>query len=123
MNSTERVEAAAHAAADRLAAALRDETGLFPVTLTETADRIAKETGAVFEHQDVGLMLRDKMAKPYADALYGIGAIGRIAATVSGFRPHHRSPLDMTWRAGALHRSLKELRNFLSPMTRTEIAP
>lgn len=71
---------AAHALAQQLADPLRDETGLFAVTIDEVADRIAQ--GRKVEHQVVPARARDQLNKVYGDALFGIPDVGRIAGPV-----------------------------------------
>ena len=72
------LEARAHAAADQLAAALRDETGLFGVTLREAAGRIEQQAGVHFEYADVALKERDGVVAGYGDVLWSIPEVGRI---------------------------------------------
>lgn len=75
-------EARARAAAEQLAAALRDETGLFSVNLAEAAARVEQQTGVKFEHGDVPINERKAFVKEYADALWTIPEVGRIAGPV-----------------------------------------
>jgi hypothetical protein len=72
------VDARAHALADRLAAELAGETGLYGVHLTEAARRIAEGSDVKLETADVRPMHQDDLVEPYARALYAIPEVGRI---------------------------------------------
>jgi hypothetical protein len=72
-------EARAHALADRLAAELAGETGLYNVHLTDAAKRMAAGSDIQLETADVKPTHQDDLVAPYAAALYAIPAIGRIA--------------------------------------------
>ena len=76
------LDARAHALADRLAAELAGETGLFNVHLTEAAGRIASDSGVKLETADVKPTHRDDLVAPYAAALYAIPAVGRTSPAV-----------------------------------------
>jgi hypothetical protein len=88
------IEARAHALANRLAAELAGQTGLYSVHLIEAAHRIAKDandandaTGAggaggsdvKLETSDFRPAHRDDLVKPYGDALYAIPEVGRTS--------------------------------------------
>ncbi len=73
-------DAAARAAAQRLADALREERGLYPDHVLAAAERVAQ--GQRFENANVGLMDAPRLAPPYADALFALPEIGRITAPV-----------------------------------------
>ncbi len=79
------LDAKAHALADRLAAQLAGETGLFNVHLTSAAERIADGAGVKLETADVKPTHHDDLVDAYAAALYAIPAVGRIS-------PAFRSP-------------------------------
>lgn len=74
------VDAKAHATAERIAAALRNETGLFPIDMNAIADRVA--AGAKLSEQVVKLLPADGLEKPYSDALFAIPAIGSTAGPI-----------------------------------------
>jgi len=76
------LDARAHALADRLAAELAGQTGLYGVHLTDAARRIAAGGDIKLDTSDVKPMHRDDLVEPYARALYGISEIGRIAPAV-----------------------------------------
>ena len=76
------VDARAHALADRLAAELAGQTGLYGVHLIEAAKRIARSS----EHSDIRLDTadyrpahQDNLVAPYAHALYAIPEVGRAS--------------------------------------------
>ncbi len=71
------VDAAAHALADRLAAELTGQTGLYNVQLTEAAARIDAGTTIKLEHADVRPTHRDDLVDEYSHALYAIPAVGQ----------------------------------------------
>jgi hypothetical protein len=75
-----RADAAARALAAQIAGALAGEAGLFPVHLRETADRLARGSGQRVTHGDFRPATREALVPPYADALFGIAEVGRIAA-------------------------------------------
>jgi hypothetical protein len=79
-NAPPEVEVAARALAEKIAAALAGETGLFPVHLRETADRIAAGSGQKVTHADFRPATREALVPPYGSALYSIPEVGRIAA-------------------------------------------
>jgi len=74
-------DAAARALAEQIARALADETGLFPVHLKETGERLAAGTGFTPEHAVVPMNAREGLVAAYADALFAIPEVGRIAPT------------------------------------------
>lgn len=76
------LEARAHALADRLAAELSGEAGLYNVHLTFAAARVAADEGVQLETADVRPMRQDDLVEPYAAALYAIPEVGRIAPAV-----------------------------------------
>jgi hypothetical protein len=73
------LDARAHAQADRLAAELAGETGLYSVHLTDAARRVAAGGDVKLETADVKPTHRDDLVEPYARALYAIPEIGRIS--------------------------------------------
>jgi hypothetical protein len=75
-------DARAHALADRLAAELTGQTGLFGVHLSEAAQRIAAGSEVKLETADVRPTHQDDLVAPYAKALYAIPEVGRIAPPV-----------------------------------------
>ncbi|HSS01864.1 MAG TPA: hypothetical protein VLM79_32625, partial [Kofleriaceae bacterium] len=76
------VDARAHALADKLAAELAGETGLFGVHLSEAAKRIGAGSDIQLETTDVRPTHQDDLVAPYAKALYSIPEVGRIAPPV-----------------------------------------
>ncbi len=72
-------DAAARALAGRIAAALADETGLFPIHLDETARRLAAGSGLTVEFATTEVLPRANLVNSYADALFTIREVGRIA--------------------------------------------
>jgi hypothetical protein len=91
------VDARAHALADRLAAELADQTGLFGVHLSDAARRIAQGSGAELETLDFRPAPRDQLVEPYAQALFAIPEIGRAS-------PAFRTPWGwdvVVWTAGS----------------------
>jgi hypothetical protein len=76
------VEARAHAAADRLAAALADQTGLFGVHLADAAHRIAEGSDARLETADYRPAPRASLEDAYAAALFAIPEVGRASPAV-----------------------------------------
>jgi hypothetical protein len=73
------VDAAAHALADRLAAELTGQTGLYNVHLTEAAARIDAGTAIKLESADVKPTHHDDLVDEYARALYAIPAVGETS--------------------------------------------
>lgn len=73
------LDARAHALADRVAAELAGQTGLYPVHLTDAARRIAAGSDIKLDTADVGPTHQDKLVEPYARALYAIPEVGRIS--------------------------------------------
>jgi hypothetical protein len=81
-------EAAARALAERIAAALAGEAGLFPVNLREIAERIAADdlrqrprgAGLRVVHGDLRGASREGVVPPYGDALFAIPEVGRTSA-------------------------------------------
>lgn len=71
-------DAAARALAEKIAGALERETGLFPVHLRETADRLAAGSGLHLAHGEFRAATREGLVPPYADALYAIPEEGRV---------------------------------------------
>jgi hypothetical protein len=71
-------DAAARALAEQIAGALERETGLFPVHLRETADRLAAGAGQRVTHGEFRAATREGLVPPYADALYAIPEEGRV---------------------------------------------
>jgi hypothetical protein len=70
-------DARAHALADRLAAELAGQTGLFGVDLSDAATRIAAGSDVKLDTADVRPMHHDDLVASYAKALYGLPEIGR----------------------------------------------
>jgi hypothetical protein len=75
-------DARAHALADRLAAELAGEPGLYDVHLTDAARRIAAGTDLQLETADVKPTHQDGLVEPYAQALYAIPEIGQCSPAV-----------------------------------------
>jgi len=73
------VDAAAHALADKLAAELAGQTGLYNVHLTEAAARIDAGTTVKLEYSDVKPTHRDDLVDEYSHALYAIPAVGQAS--------------------------------------------
>jgi hypothetical protein len=76
------LDARAHALADRLAAELAGQTGLYNVHLTDAARRIAASSDIKLETADVRPMHQDDLVDAYAAALYAIPAVGRVSPAV-----------------------------------------
>lgn len=76
------VDARAHALADRLAAELAGQTGLYNVHLTEAAQRLAQGSDIKIESLDVKPMHQDDLVDEYARALYGIPEVGQTSRAV-----------------------------------------
>ncbi len=75
------VEAKAHATIEAIAAALRDETGLFPEHMFAIADRVAP--GVSLEKEPtIKPMLAAALETPYGSALYAIPEVGRTSGPV-----------------------------------------
>ncbi|MBA3393187.1 MAG: peptidyl-prolyl cis-trans isomerase [Deltaproteobacteria bacterium] len=72
-------DAAARALAERIAATLADETGLFPIHLDETARRLAEGTGLTVEFAPTDVQPKETLVDSYGDALFAIREVGRIA--------------------------------------------
>jgi hypothetical protein len=112
----EAVEARAHALADRLAAELADQTGLFGVHLSDAARRIAQTIGAELETLDYRPAPRDQLVDAYAAALFALPEIGRAS-------PAFRTPWGwdvVVWTGGspARERSRDEVAAELFPELR-----
>jgi hypothetical protein len=76
------VEARAHALADRLAAELAGQTGLFGVHLADAARRIAQGSGAELETTGFRPATRDQLVDEYAAALFAIPEVGRASRAI-----------------------------------------
>lgn len=76
------LDARAHALADRLAAELASEAGLYSVHLGDAARRIVAGSDIKLETADVKPTHQDDLVAPYAQALYAIPEVGRIAPAV-----------------------------------------
>jgi hypothetical protein len=76
------LEARAHALADRLAAELAGQTGLYGVHLTAAAQRIAAGSAIKLDTGDVKPTHQDGLVAPYAAALYAIPEVGRSSPAV-----------------------------------------
>ncbi|TMQ11555.1 MAG: hypothetical protein E6J90_34600 [Deltaproteobacteria bacterium] len=110
------LEDKAHALADRLAAELAGQTGLFGVHLFDAAQRIAAGTGVVLDTSDFRPAPHDDLVDAYAAALYGISEVGRAS-------PAFRSPWGwdvVVWTGGntARERSRDEVVAELFPEVR-----
>jgi hypothetical protein len=75
-------DAAAHAVADRIAAAVAGQTGLFSVDLLDVATPIAAAAHVPLEHAEVGGRPQRWFDKPYGEALYALPEVGRASAAV-----------------------------------------
>jgi hypothetical protein len=73
------LDARAHALADRLAAELAGETGLYSVHLGEAARRVAAGSDIKLETADVQPTDRARLVDSYAAALYAIPEVGRVS--------------------------------------------
>jgi len=73
------VEARAHVLAERLAAELAGQTGLFGVHLAEAAKRIAQGSGIELDTADFRPAHHDDLVESYAAALYAIPEVGRAS--------------------------------------------
>lgn len=90
-------QARAHALADRLAAELAGQTGLFGAHLSDAARRIVQGTGAELETTDFRPSPRDQLVDEYATALFAIPEIGRAS-------PAFRTPWGwdvVVWTGGS----------------------
>lgn len=110
------VEARAHALADRLAAELAGQTGLFGVHLSDAARRIAQGSSAALETTGFRPATRDQLVDEYAAALFAIPEIGRAS-------PAFRTPWGwdvVVWTGGspARERSRDEVAAELFPELR-----
>ncbi len=76
------VDAEARALAERLAAALAGQTGLYHVHLTEAANRIAAGSSIKLETAEVTPTAADRLVAPYAQALYALTDVGQATAAV-----------------------------------------
>ncbi|HET7506062.1 MAG TPA: hypothetical protein VFK02_33815, partial [Kofleriaceae bacterium] len=76
------IDARAHALADRLAAELASQTGLYGVHLVEAARRIAAGSDIKLDTADVRPLHQDDLVPTYATALYAIPEVGRISPAV-----------------------------------------
>jgi hypothetical protein len=76
------LDAKAHALADRLAAELAGQTGLYPIHLIEAAARIDAGSDVKLESADVKPTHQDDLVAPYAAALYAIPEVGRTSPAV-----------------------------------------
>ncbi len=81
-DATPEVEATAKALAEKIAAALAGQVGLFPADLKETAERLGKDTGLKLDIQDVKASAQSSLDAPYAEALYTVPEVGRITGPV-----------------------------------------
>jgi hypothetical protein len=75
-------DAAAKALAEKVAAAVANETGLFGVNLRETATRISAGSGLTVEAVDVKATQRSRLDPVYGDALYALPEVGRASGAV-----------------------------------------
>ncbi len=74
------VDAAAKAAAEKIAAALAHETGLLGPSLTALAEQAAP--GVKIDHQDVPAYRAGALDQSYAETLFGLKEIGRASGAV-----------------------------------------
>jgi hypothetical protein len=65
--------------ADRIGAALENETGLFPSHVSDTANRLAAGTGLKVTTADFRPATREALVPAYATALFSIPEVGRVA--------------------------------------------
>lgn len=74
-------EAAAQALAERIAASLAGESGLFPAHLREAAERESAGAGAGLRVaiDQVPAKTREGLVPPFADALFAIPEVGRVS--------------------------------------------
>ena len=72
-------EARAHALADRLAAELTGQTGLYGVHLAEAARRIDEGSGIKLETEEVPPSYQARLVDAYGAALYAIPEVGRTS--------------------------------------------
>jgi hypothetical protein len=110
------VEARARELADRLAAELAGQTGLFGVHLSDAARRIAQGSGAELDTTAFRPAARDQLVDAYAAALFAIPEIGRAS-------PAFRTPWGwdvVVWTGGspARERSRDEVAAELFPELR-----
>jgi hypothetical protein len=73
------VEARAHALADRLAAELAGQTGLYGVHLGDAARRLDGAAGIKLETANVPPNYRERLVDSYGAALYAISEVGRTS--------------------------------------------
>lgn len=73
------IEARAHALADRLAAELAGQTGLYGVHLGDAARKLDGGAGIKLETADVPPSYRERLVDDYGAALYAIPEVGRTS--------------------------------------------
>ena len=115
-NAPAEVDARAHALAERLAAELAGQTGLFGVHLADAARRIAEGSGIELNTSDFRPAHHDDLVESYAAALYAIPEVGRVS-------PAFRTPWGwdvVLWSGGveARERSRDEIVAELFPELR-----
>jgi hypothetical protein len=76
------LEDKAHKLADAIAAATAGETGMFPITLKEIADRVAAGTGFTPDVAEVPNRDHSGLDGSYGDALWAIPEVGRTSRAV-----------------------------------------
>ncbi|MBA3459927.1 MAG: hypothetical protein H0T46_08195 [Deltaproteobacteria bacterium] len=76
------VEAKARQVAEKIAAEVTGETGLFSVNLEDIAKRIAAGSGVTIEVADGKLMPRASLDPAYGDALFALPDVGRASGAV-----------------------------------------
>jgi hypothetical protein len=76
------VDAKAHALADKLAAELAGQTGLYGSHVSAAAARIAAGSDIKLDGSDVKPSRPGDLVKPYADALFGLAAVGQASRAV-----------------------------------------
>jgi hypothetical protein len=92
------VDAGAHALADRLAAEVAGQTGLYGVHLADAARRTGEGSGIKLDTADFRPSRRDALIDAYAEALYRIPEVGRAS-------PAFRTPWGwdvVVWTGGSL---------------------
>jgi hypothetical protein len=78
-NAPPEIEARAHALADRLAAELAGQTGLYGVHVTDAARKLDEGSGIKLETADVPPSYQDRLVDAYGAALYAIPEVGQTS--------------------------------------------
>jgi hypothetical protein len=76
------VDAQARALAERVAAELAGQTGLYGVHLIEAAQRVAAGTAIKLDTADVKPSYQDRLVVSYGAALYAIPEVGRVSPAI-----------------------------------------